>query len=162
MSYDAIPRCLNCLTTHEGLAGLDITNLPPCPTCGAEEWGFHINLRPTIRGVAHTVENPDVSDAVGSTSHATTIYPETAHAEISAYSPNIHVEDNLPTEVIAEALQIGITLLRPENGQWPIEVEGFGVVGHIGVGELSEGLLDSMAWAEDLAIRWEKKLRGDD
>lgn len=37
-----------------------------------------------------------------------------------------------------------------------------GIIGYVSVGDLGEGLFESMAWIEQLACRWEQKLQHDD
>ncbi len=99
-----------------------------------------------------------------------TIAPVTVHRPITALEPTItanngpgsQIEDELPTEVIAEALAISINILRPVDGQWLIDVTAFGHAGHTGVGDLSDGLLAASAWIEELALRWQSRLDGDE
>jgi hypothetical protein len=134
-------------------------------------WGFHVDLRGSASGsgnVAGTASGTAQVAPVGTAeehevSHSVdvVITPETAVVRAKAFDPTISVED-LPTEVIAEALRVGINILRPIDGQWPIGVTGYNIIGYAGIGNLGEGLLGSMAWIEELALRWEKKLQQGD
>jgi hypothetical protein len=68
--------------------------------------------------------------------------------------------DALPTEVVAEALHIRLSLLEPsDRGQWALDVEAFDQIGFAGIGELSDVLTEALAQVETFATKWARRLR---
>jgi hypothetical protein len=69
----------------------------------------------------------------------------------------------LPTEVIAEALQAGIVILPPDPNegrqQYVGELSAWGYEVPLGVGELPDILLAAMEWLEALMERWKEMRR---
>jgi hypothetical protein len=76
----------------------------------------------------------------------------------SDFEPAVTPQD-LPTEVIAEALSLNLNILRPIDGKWPIDIEGFGVIGFATVDTREDAALAAVVYIDGLMERWEATLR---
>jgi predicted nucleic acid-binding Zn-ribbon protein len=135
----------------------------PCPNCGSEARKFHVELTSTIQAtssVTATLSNTRAESQVspvGTAHERETAHPATpTRDEIDKVDPA-----DLPTEVIAEAIDAGINLLPPPpgdpNGQWVAEVGAWGHYVPLGVGDIDDILFAAVEWLSGLADRFQKK-----
>lgn len=162
MSY-VTTRCANCGTVVEEPVEIPLEDRPPCPTCESTKRTFDLSAdAPT--GVGIHVPGKGIVVKIGVVSERDTALPITVRQGDPPDEAIASVGD-LPTEVIAEALDVGITLLPPDSddatGQWVADVGVSGYRVPLGVGELPDILLAAAAWIEGLASRWQEKRRGE-
>ena len=158
-------RCGNCGRAIDEVSDLPVEDRGPCDRCGSRSRKFHVELHSSITATstvtARLTSHPGQVTQVGTATET-----EVAH-QVSPVQGSVPDRETgfiapeaLPTEVIAECLRVGINLLPPDDsGQWPIEVEAFGVIGHVGVGTLDDGLAEAMVWLQGLAERWHQRLQ---
>ena len=101
------------------------------------------------------------------------VRPKTVRMTVTAPSPTISTVgsaetvplEDLPTEVISEAIEAGITLLPPDpddvDGQWVAEVDTGGYHVPLGVGQLPDILLVAAEWLEGLAERVQERRKDE-
>ena len=162
MSY-VTTRCANCGTVVEEPVETPLKDRPPCPMCESTMRTFDLSVdAPT--GVGIHVPGKGIVVKVGVVTERETAMPINVRQGFTHSDARVSVED-LPTEVITEALDVGITLLPPAaddpDGQWLVEVGVSGYHVPLGVGELPDVLLAAAVWLEGLASRWQEKRRGE-
>ena len=149
-------RCLDCGAKLTESSDPSPDARIPCPGCGSL-------ARKIIDEISETIQTKSTVTATLSTASGqivkvgTVVETESAQPIQPTQAPSI---EEMPTDVIAEALQAQITLLPPEpgneDGQWLGEVEVWGHTGLVGVGQLSDSVLEIADWLENLARRWQQ------
>lgn len=151
--------------------GRGLDDLGPCSNCEATDWGAIVErqVTATLTGGGQIFSTVTAQEA--DTAHPVTIRREitdsvsisdNVNAELSSvFEPTTPIED-LPTEVIADVLDLGVNILRPIDGQWAIDVDRFGVVAWAAVGPLAEVLLEAAIYIERLAEYKEAKLLAEE
>ncbi len=147
--------CGECGLVLDGPSNHPIDDRTPCPDCGSTTRKVRVLLKSSITATS-TVE--------ARLSQVVPVKParenETAMpiGIVQGSASGLPVKD-LPAEFIAECLSAHVNILEPdENGQWPVEVGAFGVVGRLVVGSLDDAILEVAEWLRDLAERWKHKL----
>lgn len=151
-------QCANCGAILGEATDLPPSERPPCATCGSINRVVHLTARSVIRvfGTVNITADDQVASSQG------TVQPGPIEIKVSLPTPTIEVSEptrevaDLPTEVVADSLQIRMNLLRPNDGNWMVDAEAFGELGHSAVGMLDDALLAAMEWISGLAVRWEE------
>lgn len=145
-----------------------VIDLGPCSNCGVSDWAGVVELAGTVA-------------ASSSVSASLTVTPRFPQGQViqaqpverggRAVPPEVEqgppVEPTiapaeLPTEFIAETLSLDVNILRPVAGKWPIDIEGFGVIGFATVGSREDAVLAAAEYIDGLIERWEERLRAKD
>jgi hypothetical protein len=100
------------------------------------------------------VVTKEITDSVGTTDDVESDFSP-------GFQPTVAPED-LPSEVIAETLSLNVNILRPINGKWPIDVEGYGRIGFATVDTREEAALAVAIYLDGLMERWEERQRTDE
>jgi hypothetical protein len=177
--------CRNCEVRLTRLPEQRTANhLGPCSNCGATDWTAIVELAGTASAAssasATLTATPEFPKgqviSVGPAVEHETAHPVAITKEISesigitddedfvlypGFEPTVAPED-LPSEVISEALSLNVNILRPINGKWPIDVEGYGRIGFATVDTREEAALAVAIYLDGLMERWEDRHRADD
>lgn len=177
--------CRNCEVRLTRLPeGRTLNNLGPCSNCGATDWTAIVELAGTGAAASSASATLTVTPEfpkgqvipVGPAAEHETAHPVTITREITdsvgitddvdsdlspGFEPTVAPED-LPSEVIAEALSLNVNILRPINGKWPIDVEGYGRIGFATVDTREEAALAVAIYLDGLMERWEERHRADE
>lgn len=151
--------CAGCGRVLEEQSTVPIAERWPCPGCGSTARKYRVELSSTVTAAATLVAR--LASEPGQTVHIGTARDTEMPMPIEAVKgqPTALPIEDLPTEVIAECLQVNVSILEPdEHGQWPVEVGAFGVVGKLGVGSLDDALIEVADWIRQLAERWQGRL----
>ena len=115
----------------------------------------------TVRADLSVTETTHTIDAVVTLS--------TIEAKVTFPTPTVEPTtptEDLPSEVIAEALTTGVTFLRPVDGEWAIEVTVTGetatVIAFVTVGDKQDADLAVAEYLDGLSRYWESMRQDDD
>jgi hypothetical protein len=161
-----------------------VYDLGPCSNCGATDWTAIVELAGTASAASSASATLTITPefpkgqviSVGPAVEHETAHPVTITMEIAdsvgitddvdsnlspGFEPIVAPED-LPREVIAEALSLNVSILWPIDGKWPIDVEGYGRIGFAAVDTREEAALAVAIYLDGLMERWEERHRADD
>ena len=165
---DPETSCGSCDALLDEPTDLPIEERPPCGTCGSSKRLFRIEIRSSIAATG-SVE----ARLTNEPGKPVVVRPKTVRMTVTAPSPTISTVgsaetvplEDLPTEVISEAIEAGITLLPPDpddvDGQWVAEVDTGGYHVPLGVGQLPDILLVAAEWLEGLAERVQERRKDE-
>jgi len=144
-------RCANCRSVLNEPTSIALNERSPCPYCGDRRQLFTVRITDSVEAKS---------------SVQASVSPEPVSARVNIPTPILGGQDvrldELPDEVIAEALQIGLNLLPLGADQWAIDLEAFGVVGMMTTGELDDAILGVAVWLREFAQRWEQAVSADE
>ena len=132
-------RCRNCEVRLVRLPkGRTVYGLGACSNCDATEWVGVAEGQATLTGEATVTATGQVI-SVGPALEDETARPATIRREVTEpvgvadevnaeFEPTVAPED-LPREVIAEALSLNVNVLRPIDGKWPVDIEASAPLG---------------------------------